>query len=449
MQVSVVDLLLDDENPRLLNEGGATQQDIAVLLVQRVGADVLLRLAKDILGNGIDPLMLTAVMPTADQRGRRYRVLEGNRRLLALMALDAPSLVSPVMTAGQMKRLSSYNAEYAQDPIDTVNCVLFEKRRDADHWIGLRHTGFNNGVGLMGWGTKEQDIFNERVKGKRSPAGQILDFVEAAGMLSLAAKASDRRVTTTGGRMAGTPHWRDKAGIGLVRGEIVALYPEREVAKSLTKLVEDLLTGKINVSGLHSVQEREAYADTLKPKDRPKASTALDEPVLLADLTLGVKNPRKASIKNNKRGNTKRRTAIIPSDDRLEIDPKRINDIYTELASLNAERYTNASSVLLRVFVELSVDHVIEDKDLMTEENMRNQPLAKRMKVVVRHLHNEGTVSAKLKKAIEGIADGSGVLVPGVPTFNQYVHNQYSLPKPSELQRSWDELAPFMAKIWK
>ena len=389
MQVSVVDLLLDDENPRLLKEGGATQQDIAVLLVQRIGADVLLRLAKDILGNGIDPLMLTAVMPTADQRGRRYRVLEGNRRLLALMALDAPSLVSPVMKPAQMKRLSSYNADYAQDPVDTINCVLFEKREDADHWIGLRHTGFNNGVGLMGWGTKEQDVFNERVKGKRSPAGQILDFVEAAGMLSVTAKASTQRVTTTVGRMASTPHWRDKAGIGLVRGQIVALYPETEVAKSLTRLVEDLLTGKINVSGLHSVGEREAYADSLKPRDRPKASTALDEPVLLTDLTSGVKNPRKVSTKNRKRDNAKRRTAVIPSDDRLDIDPKRINDIYTELASLNAERYTNASSVLLRVFVELSVDHMIEDEDLMTEEEMRTQPLAKRMKTVVRHLQRK------------------------------------------------------------
>ena len=58
-------------------------------------------------------------------------------------------------------------------------------------------------------------------------------------------------------------------------------------------------------------------------------------------------------------------------------------------------------------------------------------------------------MSLKLKKAIEGVANGSGVLVPGVPTFHQYVHNQYSIPKPSELQRSWDELAPFMAKIWK
>lgn len=450
VQVAIADLLLDDRNPRLLGQGGATQQELALVLLQQVGVDSLLRLAKDILDEGIDPLMLTAVLPTGDKRGKRYRVLEGNRRLLALMALEAPSLVSPVLRPFQVKRLNGYSAQYASAPVEELNCALFEKREDADHWLLLRHTGLNKGVGLMGWGNDEQDLFNAHVKGKRSRAGQVRDFVEAAGLLSEDAKASDRKVTTTVQRMADFPYWREKVGIDRVRGDIVALYPKEEVAKGLTRLVEDLLTGKLNVSDFHQREGRVAYADSLRPKDRPKRSTKLPEPVLLADLTAGKAKPTPVQRPSRRAQGTKTRTTVIPAEDRLTIDPPRINEIYTELGSLNAEKFTNAAAVLLRVFIELSVDQFIEQRSLMTEEALRNAPLGKKLREAVDHMHQEGDVSGPLKRAIHSVASGNaGVLAPSVPTFHLYVHNQYAFPKPSELYRAWTELSPFLEQIWR
>jgi hypothetical protein len=104
--------------------------------------------------------------------------------------------------------------------------------------------------------------------------------------------------------------------------------------------------------------------------------------------------------------------------------------------------------VLLRVFVELSVDHLLEDKSLMSEQEIRSKPLKKRLKVATKHLKDQGAIPAALQRALDSLADGQSVLAPGLPTFNQYVHNKYSFPKPSELYAAWDELAPFMEKLW-
>ena len=62
------------------------------------------------------------------------------------------------------------------------------------------------------------------------------------------------------------------------------------------------------------------------------------------------------------------RTALIPRECHLNINPPRINSIYIELLTLTVNQYANACAVLFRVFIELSVDHAIEQNTLMTEE---------------------------------------------------------------------------------
>jgi hypothetical protein len=128
--------------------------------------------------------------------------------------------------------------------------------------------------------------------------------------------------------------------------------------------------------------------------------------------------------------------------------PGRLSS-YVELSALNAERYPNACSVLLRVFIELSVDHYIEDRKLLSDAQMRSAPLAKRLKEVVKNLKSRNKISAQLATAMHSYADGKMTIVAAtVPTFNQYVHNQYVYPKAVDLYTTWDELAPLLEKFW-
>ena len=80
-------LLVDAANPRLSqpNEG----QREAMRALAKLMSRKTLTLAKDIVENGLNPADLSIVMPAHDSENR-YVVLEGNRRLVTLKALENP-----------------------------------------------------------------------------------------------------------------------------------------------------------------------------------------------------------------------------------------------------------------------------------------------------------------------------------------------------------------------
>ena len=445
--IPIVDLLLDVENPRIADTQ-ATQQEAALELARQQG-DNIIRLAADIVENGLDPTALTAVVATGDRR-KRYKILEGNRRVLALRALETPSLIAPALSPGASRRLTELSKKYEQDPIENVPCVLFESEDDAQHWVRLRHTGENQGVGLVAWGSEEQDRYYARHAGTRKPAGQVIEFVEKHGSLSDAAKASKQGIITTVERMLETPEARQKLGIDVRNKQVVALYPVEEVAPSLTRFIEDLKLQRVGVPDLYKADDRKRYVENLPAAVLPKKSKKLAAPILLDDLTAGTVSPPPAAPARPSRRRAKAtRTTVIPKSANLDVTPPRINGIYNELLSLNAEQYPNACSVLLRVFIELSVDHFIADKKLMTDQEMRNAALAKKLKVVVKSLESSSQIPAKLARAIEAVADGQRhILAASIFNFHQYVHNEYVYPRAVDLYTTWDEIAPFMEKVW-
>jgi hypothetical protein len=451
VDIPVVDLLLDSTNPRLSTEQPDQQRTLLELIKGR--EDHILNLAEDIVNEGVDPTTLVVVVPTGDRR-KRYKVIEGNRRVLALKALETPSLVSAALTTRQSKRLNDLSRKFAQKPIDILTCVLFAREEDAEHWVWLRHTGQNDGRGLLGWAATEQDRYRARRHGVRKPAGQILEFVEKHGHLSPEAQASSRGILTNIERLLSTPDARRALGVDIANGQVVALHPMEAVAKSLSRVVEDAKTGAVTVPDLYHRDHRVDYVKGLPRTVLPKKSTLLASPVLLDDLTEGKAQPRtsgksKAQPKRSKTQSTAARTTIVPDSATLNVAPPRINAVYNELSQLTAETFPNACSVLLRVFLELSVDHYIDDNNLMPEAAARNAPLAKRLKLVAGELHKKGKIPAKLKKAVEQVADGPSPVAPGIPTFNQYVHNSYSFPKARELYAAWDELAPLLGAMWR
>jgi hypothetical protein len=446
VDIPIADLLFHAENPRFAAEP-KTQQQAAADLAEAQEEDIV-RLASDIAENGLDPLSLPAAIATGDVRNR-YTLLEGNRRLLAIRALETPTLISGALpTDASRKRLNELSRKYAQSPLQVMKCVLFEREADALRWIKLRHTGSNAGVGLDSWGSDEQDRFRARHEGKRKPAGQVIDFVDRAGLLSQAAQTSRKGILTNVERLVETTSVRDLLGIDLVNGDVTSYYPAEEVSKGLTRIVEDLKTDKVSVPDLYHAEQRRKYIADFPRSALPKKSSRLDEPVLLADLATSRRKPRKAPKPSRKRNRRGGRTTVIPKPGTLNVTTPRVNNVYNELLAISAEQYPNACSVLLRVFIELSVDHWLEDQKLMTEKKMRETPLAKRLRTVADHLKKTGSISGALKKAVDHVSSGASPLAAGMPTFNQYTHNRHVFPRAAELYAAWDELSPFMEKIW-
>lgn len=118
--------------------------------------------------------------------------------------------------------------------------------------------------------------------------------------------------------------------------------------------------------------------------------------------------------------------------------------MFVELNTLDYTKYPNAASVLLRVFVELSVDHHIERNG--NEPGMAK--LGEKLKLVADDLNNTKKIPDQLRKAIHNVATGNGLLGVSVKSMNQYVHNKYTYPKVSDLKSSWNELQPFLEALW-
>lgn len=446
MTIPISDLLLDAGNPRLADEQ-ESQQKAAEALAEQQG-DKIIRLAEDIIQYGVDPLAVTGVVPTGDSR-KRYRVVEGNRRVLTLRALDTPTLISPVLSPGNQKKLTELSNKFAQAPISSLRCVLLEDETEQTlHWIKLRHTGENQGRGVVSWDSEQQARFNERHAGVKSPARQVLDFVERQGTLSPEAQRSSKKIITSIERLMSSPHVRDRIGVDIDRGEVLANYPASEVSKGLTKVVEDLKLDKVRVPDLYHAEDRRAYAKNLPRTALPKKKSRLKEPVLLTDLASGKSGTKAKRAKKARKPRTQSRTTVIPRDNLLEVTNSRINQIFAELLDLSAEKYPNACSVLLRTFIELSIDHYLEEQKVVSDNNIRNYSLGKKIKEAAKHLHKRRLIPNKLKKAMEAFADSNNVMQPRLVTFHQYVHNQYVLPNAGDLYGAWDEFCPFMEKVW-
>ncbi|MGV3721809.1 MAG: hypothetical protein ACO1SX_12930 [Actinomycetota bacterium] len=447
VEIAVADLLVDPDNARL--KGGLGTQQAAILALAQQQGKRLIEIADDIVEHGLDPTTLVAVIPTDDQR-KRFIVGEGNRRVTTLKGLETPSLILAALDGSSQKKFLKLSQRFAQDPITSVRCVIFTSEKELEHWQWIRHTGANDGRGLVEWGADEKDRFTSR-HGTRSPAGQLLDFID--GVTGGLNGQTEKKLITNITRLISTPDVRERLGIELSGGQVSSWYPAEEITKALTHVINDLATEAIQVKDIYHASDRRAYAAGLPTSILPDPATRLATPVPLPQLQNGngsgaSTTPKKKPSGPKKKPTNAERTALIPKTCLLNIASPRINNIYIELLNLSVDQYPNACSVSMRVFVELTVDHYIDQEQLMTEPERRNLNLARRLKRVAEDMRSKAKINAQLEAAVQKIADGQFALAASTPTFNQYVHNQYVFPKPTELRVAWDELQAFIEKLW-
>lgn len=493
--IPVSRLLLDESNARL-GEVQPDQRATEIALANLLGSQ-LLEIAQDIASRGLDPSLLLIATPDGAPSGK-FRVIEGNRRLLALRALSDPSSAHTYITGNaRRKRLAEMSATFQVDPITKVRCVIFDSEDEASHWILMRHTGANDGVGLVGWDPNEQDRYKSRHMnaGVRNPAGQIVDFVNKYY------PGSNSGFVTTLDRLISTPAVRLALGIDIEKGVVYSHFAAQDVIQGLAKLVSDLRSGAISVKDVFYLDDRTRYIDDIVDH-LPDQSKRLEARVVLTDLSGpapsangtasqpgvigGAAIPASPSASASSTGSSsneasggsagstgtpqngalgtgssgvtqpQRKSRVREKDPRSNLIPRtcvlwinqgRINAVYHELLKLDVNEFPNSAAVALRVFVELTVDHHAVANSLITDQQLMSTPLAGKLKTLVDFLHSSGMIDIQLKRAIHKVADGGGRL--STVTFNQYVHNQFAHPTASELRTSWDELEPFMKVLWK
>lgn len=432
--INPADLLVDEMNPRLQQPNAG--QNKAQEALARVLGKKLVVLAKDIVSHGLNPTDLPIVMPQPGN-STRHIVLEGNRRLVALRALETPDVFSGALDPKTLKQLRQASKEYLANPIDEALCFVVAERDEARHWIELRHTGENGGAGVLTWGSDESSRFKDR--GGRLPV-QALNFLQHSGALD---DETRRKVpSTTLERLLDTPEVRSRLGLELRSGELHMLGNPQRVARALRHVVEDLVSKRWKVSALYTAAQRKDYAKKLPssvavPHTHPSGGGA--------PLQAGGAGAAKSSKSGILVTTGRKRDRLIPRDCVLNITAQRLKDIERELRKLSLEKHTNAVSVLFRVFIELSADHYHQEHATGVHENVS---LDRKMEGAMNDLTAKGKLTAQQAKPVKTAIQRESFLAPSVLMLHQYIHNRHISPAPGDLRAYWDSLQPFVTALW-
>lgn len=119
-EISISNLLLDTQNPRLPNTQ-SSQYD-AIRAITNTQAEKIMSLAHHIVEYGINPASLPIVMPTDDEN--RFLVLDGNRRITALNLLLSPTLADGILNPSSREKLNALSKKFAIRPILNINCIV-------------------------------------------------------------------------------------------------------------------------------------------------------------------------------------------------------------------------------------------------------------------------------------------------------------------------------------
>ena len=446
INLSVDQLLFDSINPRI---GSADNQRDALQKILHDQEEKLFVLADSVVSDGLSPIDRLLVL--REKKGSdQFVVLEGNRRLAALKILVNPHVLTSLeVKTSLQKRFEELARRFDRKDVEPVACFEVPSRDEGNQWIYLRHTGENEGRGVVGW----SGIAASRFRGGDA-ALQALDFVRNYGNLSDDQKRfiGNTFPITTLDRLLSTREIRDMIGVEVLDRKLRTGLPADELMKPLRRMVLDLAGKKVNVSQLKNKAEQIAYVqgfDTANKPDLSKKGTAraIEDIHGTEFKTKRTQQPAKRHVID-----PSERKTIVPSKLRLNIRDNKVAAIFKELRGLKIEDFPNAAAVLLRVFLELSVDcyldtHSIPQRFKTPQNKMVDKTLKQKVKEVVDHLVNKESCD---KRDFVGVTRALSVdhspLYIGL--LHAYLHNRFVTPKIRDLTGAWDDAQRFFERIW-
>jgi hypothetical protein len=427
----ITQLLLDPENPR--HDVIQNQREIIEQLIETEKID---NLAKDIAEQGaLSPLETVGVLQNGTND--EYIVLEGNRRICACILLNSPSL-SPTDTL--KKKFENLSKDHT---IPTnVDCIIFDSRNEADHWIQLRHEGLQDGIGAKKWDSSQISRYAEK-RGRKSPNIQsikIVDFAIANGILT--EDEAERLSITTIQRYLGNPIVRNV--FGFTNKENLISKHDRQTFKNLvTKFLQDALIG-IDVNSRSKSDGWRAYANTLQTEISPPPSednteTNHESPSAKNE-NRNPKNtkedtkPSESSTERSKQDPAKRKY-LIPINTNFAIKDKILNRVYKELKSLEVEGFEFSAAFLLRAFIERLI--ILYMEKALPEEAKKDMKLHVKISHVVTSLEKQNIKKGILQPLKVAASESNSLLSPNM--MGAMVHSSV-IPIKRELLAVWDRL---------
>lgn len=459
-QILLSKLKLDPTNPR--HPEFESQREIIEWMTSGTGkiGEKLFVLAKDISSFGLNPADRVMVMEDEKEKGQ-FVVLEGNRRLTALKLLNNSDIAPTQDWQKRFSRLRPTN----YSPINRIPCVVFDDLERAFHFIELRHLGQSGGAGIVPWEAEQKARHDQRLhrKSRHHKALAVLDFIRNSDGISpdLKGFASKGFPITTLDRILSDKEFRNFLGLDLNSdGEICFRVEPKEAMKPIRKVLEDFGSGKKKVGDVINKKQRDKYKNDFKKEAVPDLSKVLTKPVRVieADPFLTGKNRKSSSVNKRYADPRDRKYVVIPGTN-LPIDPKRFNRakrVFEELKRVEIRdrqgkpHFPNAGILLLRLFLEISVDTYIGNHKLQHQKptGWKDVSLTERTRAVLADLRSKAALDPQEFKAInKALSDVNKISNPN--SLNDLAHNPNQIPHPNDLFDVWDTYTKLLIASWQ
>ena len=363
---SVVSLHLDAKNPRLGRETSSrSPREIIQYLFDN---DKVLDVAKSIVTRGYfpnEPLL-------AIKENGRHVIVEGNRRLAALKALQEPGLLEGNIFR-QVEKLSHRITN--PDTFAKVPVTIAPSRRATDRQIVGRHIG----TPVLAWQAENRASFilekldegyeNDEIRDELGftlqdiqKARQVRAISEMARSIEIPEEVKSKLDSPR------TNHFTTIERIfnSSVGREYLMVEPDpkygirgtttkKEFVRGFKKLVTDIALGKQSSRSLNSKEDIQKYFRGWPSEERPVKKRGSFVPSDVIKEKSGSSIPQNPKPKTVPKRSKQASKTVLPRDFIVRFGNDRLIEIRSELTKLKREDFPNAGAVLLRVFFELSV----------------------------------------------------------------------------------------------
>jgi len=446
IKLNIEDLILDHDNPRITHAAG--QQEA----FQKIAQDQktkLVKLAESIVEHGLNPMDRLLVL-RLNQKPARFISLEGNRRVAVLKMLANPAVMSGLDVPSAMKvAFERLSKKFKKSRVEPLACFEVPTRDESRYWLNLRHNIGHDGAGIEDWGT----MARRRSEGEQPVVLQALDLVTDRAGLTTTERASitDKFPASTLERLLENRQVRRELGLDVKAGKLVTKLPADEVARPLKKIVLDLASKETRVNRLMKTADMLNYLKTdLGRAHLPDFSKVRSTERNLDDIPV-AEFTRVRSKGGRRKADPSDRKEVVPRGCKLDVTQNRIADICKELRTIKLENAPNAIAVLLRVFIELSVDYCLQKNGVTLSivhpgGHAKFKSLDKKLAEAVDILVKNGDSRADFAAITQSMSNKSSPMHPDL--FHRYVHDRIQTPTPRELKAAWDHAQPLFEKIW-
>lgn len=426
----------DLENPRHKPVGG--QAEVISWMLAEHGEEIL-NLAEDIAARGLNPIEMPLVIRDPEN-GRRYTVLEGNRRIVALKLLAQPSLADD----HKWERRFAELAKKAKGRVPaSLNAVVAKDRDSAGWMIERRHSGQDQGRGLIPWNAIQKARAEQLRSGKAARYQSALELIDFAIERSLLGDDTEQKLisssfpVTTLDRMLGDTDVRQALGISRGPAGWQFDIDPQESSKGLARVLADL-AANMSVSTVKNKDLRKAYLSKFGD-EAPDLAKRLAQPVPLS-AAKAIVPPQSPAASKSRRAlpKTTARKKLIERG--FQVKDKTVRPVLTELQALSLDEFPIAIGCMTRVFIEQSSDYYIAGYRLKVSTKNRQPTLREKVNAITEKLKADGKISSDQAK---------GILRADVEYFHRVVHSANHATLKSDLISIWDKtFEAYVKGIW-